>query len=118
MRTAKQIIKHFEGKDNDITEIVTSASFLEGLGWDFLEAYDGWKSGRYSGEPYTTRELESYEAFLSASKVHILIQDAGSTYYAIVHNDRSEAITGFNPTGDDEQTLEDISENLDSFHTS
>lgn len=111
---AQELINHFEGTETDATEVYTEANNLDELGWDFHDAYEGWKSGKYSGQPYTQEDLFDYNAFLESTIVHILIQDE-STSYALMHRSLNEKPQGYNPTGDDEQTIIDISENLDDF---
>jgi hypothetical protein len=118
MKSAKDIINYFEGHENDTTELVTCAHFLDSIGWDFTSFYEGWKEGKYSGQHYTKEELRSYGQYLRASKVYILIQSDGdgyATYYGMYRYDHNETTEYSEPTGDDEKTIADIIQNIDSF---
>lgn len=119
---AQEIISHFENSETDIfgnetknTEICTSASFLHSLGWEFSQDYENWKNGNYKGDPYTEEELSSYEAYLEATTVYILVYNQGGTVWGSLHNSTERTPEGYDPTGNDKQTLLDISENLKAF---
>lgn len=94
---ATEIIRHFEGHNSDATEIVTSAEFLESLGWDFSE-YDRTEDD----EVIILIQAENDEDY----ETSFHLRPANSTY----------TVEGYEPTGGGEKTLKDISENLDSFY--
>lgn len=93
---AKEIIKHFEGTETDSTEVVTSAEFLESLGWDFSE-----ETRTNKDEVVILIQANENEQY----QIHYHLRPSNSTY----------TIEAYNSTGDDKQALIDISENIQAF---
>ena len=112
--TAQELINHFEGTETDVTEIRTNSAVLDELGWDFFQDYEDYKNGKYSHD-YSEDQLESYESFLKATDIRLLVYENGAVMYAYEPADREVVLGGYNESGDNKLSIQDISENIEKF---
>lgn len=117
--TAQELIDFCEHRKGLHSTIVsTGANELVDLGWDFQTDYEDFKKAAEEGfsVPYSPDELASYETFIHESLVYLSIHKDGQTTYALTSYD-ADMPAVFEPTGDDDQTLRDVADNLLLFQT-